>query len=100
MLGLGKSAFTVLMHKRGWKAERTSGASTRYLRADIEAELEARDARPPITGARTPEPKSTQDEGRERNCLRCRSTFWSAHKGRRLCERCNLVARSLRSALL
>lgn len=101
ILGIGRSAFDVLKHKRTWHVEKSPGDTNRYLRAEIEAERDARDARPPIRGARLPEPVSPAQasEARERDCLRCREPFWSEHKGNRLCGRCNAFARSLRSSL-
>lgn len=98
MLGLSRSQFTHLAGKRGWPKQWLGGSFTYYRRADIEAELEGRNARPPVTGARTAE-RIDAAQTQERNCMRCGQSFGSTHKGNRLCPQCNLVARSLRSSL-
>lgn len=92
LLRIDYARLRALAEQKGWQVACQRGLPTMYLRADIEAEALARKL-PVATEAAKP------SDARERTCLRCRDPFWSQHKGNRLCERCNAVARSMRSAI-
>jgi hypothetical protein len=40
------------------------------------------------TNPAAPHAPASKDEAQDRNCLRCRKTFWSEWYGERICARC------------